>query len=395
MRRTVFSSEAVTSGHPDKLCDQVSDAVVDRFLHQDPLSDIVAECAVSTGILFVAAHFASDATVDVPGLAREVVGGIGYDDESFNPRTASVMTSLNPLPEPLRTPRRDECEIDDEELSRIVANDQVTLFGFACRHSPSLMPLPVWLASRLARRLGEARSKGELPYLSPDGKTQVAVEFREREPLRIHSVSVVASRNGEPAPDLEQVRRDIREQVVDPVFQGEEIGLDGRTEIHVNRDGELRLGGPVEHSGLTGRKTASDTYGEYARHSGSALSGKGPRRIDRTGAYAARHAAKNVVAAGLADECELQLTYVIGLAEPASVEVQTFGSGRIPDEEISQRVRRAFDLRPGAIVRAYELHRLPRRRGIDFYRDLAAHGHVGRLDGDLPWERTDRVDDLR
>ncbi len=393
---SMFSSESVTEGHPDKLCDQISDAIVDAYLQQDPLSEIVAECAVATGILFVATRFASEASVDIPGLARDVVREIGYDDASFDASSCSVMTSLNQQSHRSRVQVAEE-ELDDGELDRIVAEDQATLFGFACRQTPSLLPLPIALAHKLARRLYEVRRDGTLPYLAPDGKTQVGVAFRDRRPTRIHSLSVVASHGIDSVPALPRMREEILEQVVQPVFEDELLRPDAHTHCFVNPGGEVVFGGPALHAGLTGRKTAVDTYGEYARHSGAALSGKGPRRIDRVAAYAARHIAVNVVAARLADECEVTLSYTIGQARPVSVSIETFGSGTVPDEEIARRVTGEFDLRVASIVARFGLRRAPGERKGRFFRALAAYGQVGRreADLDLPWERADRVDALR
>lgn len=388
----VFSSESVTEGHPDKLCDQISDAIVDRFLHQDPRSRVAAECAVSTGILFIAAHFASEGSLDVPGLAREVVRDIGYEEDAFDARTCSIMTSLNELPLAMRAP--DERHLDETQLDRLRAGDQVTVFGFACRHTPSLMPLPVALAHALARRLAGARREGALPWLGADCKTQVGVAFHERRPQRIHTVSVLATQCREGAPPLPELREAVRENVIRPVFAEQELEPDDATRILVNPDGEALLGGPSRHSGLTGRKNGVDLYGEYARHSSAALSGKDPTRVDRLGAYAARHAAKNVVAAGLAEECEVQLSYTVGLAEPVSLQVLTYGTGQVPEGEISRRLREACDFRVGGILQAFDIRRLPAQRKGTFFRKLAAYGHVGREELDLPWERLDLLDAL-
>ncbi|MCU0579667.1 MAG: methionine adenosyltransferase domain-containing protein, partial [Desulfobacterota bacterium] len=311
----VFMSESVTEGHPDKLCDQISDALVDHFLQQDPFSRVIAECAVATAILFIAARFESSATVDFPGVARKVLNQIGYEHQAFNAKTCSIITSLKELPPEDQT-YFNEARLTEEEMDRILIRNQVNIFGFACNQTAALIPLPLWLAHKLARRLTSVRLQKALPYLSPDGKTQVGVEYRQGQPARIYSVTVIASQKAGPqsgGPDLKKLAADIREAVVGPVFQDEEIKPDEKTRIFINPDGPFLIGGPAVHSGLTGRKTAIDTYGEYARHSGAALSGKDPLRIDRIGAYAARYAAKNVVAAGLARECEVQLTYTIGL----------------------------------------------------------------------------------
>ena len=390
----MFTSESVTEGHPDKLCDQISDAIVDRFLQQDPFSKVIAECAVSTAIVFVAARFRSKGSVDFPTVAREVIKGVGYEQHAFNGRTCSIVTSLSELP-PNDSVQKDETQFSDEEIDRVPVKNQVTVFGFACNQTPSLIPLPIWLAHKLARQQTSVRLKATLPYLAPDGKTQVGIEYRKRRPHRIHSLTVIASQNGPSEPDLKKLTEDIRETVILPVFADEPIRPDEQTRIFVNPDGPFIVGGPSIHSGLTGRKNAIDTYGEYSRHSGSALSGKDPTRIDRIGAYIARYAAKNVLAAGLAEECEVQLSYSIGLSRPVSVQVQTFGTGRIPDVEIASRLEEQFDFRPAGIIQKFRLRHLPSTAKDGFYKRLAAYGHVGRTDMDLPWERTDKIPVLK
>ena len=289
-----------------------------------------------------------------------------------------------------RIGRFDEKELTDEEIGKVAARNQVTLFGYACTQTPAFMPLPIWLAHKLARRLTSVRFQKLLPYLSPDGWTQVGIEYKDREPSRIQSLTLIASTLSRET-TLDQLRRDIMETVIEPVFLEEVLRPDGRTIININPEGLMFGGGPSLHSGLTGRKNAIDTYGEYSRHSGSALSGKDPLRIDRSGAYAARHAAKNVVAAGLARECEVLLSYSIGQAEPVSVQVQTFGTGTITDDEIIDRLERHFDFRPAAILRQFNLRHLPALVKGGFYRRLAAYGQVGRMDIGLPWEVTDKV----
>lgn len=389
---SVFTSEAFTRGHPDKLCDGVSDAIVGRLLKRDPLSQVIAECAISTGIVFVAARIASRAGLDIPYTARDVIRRGGYDRHGFNVSDCTVMTSIAQLSDTQRAPC-DEREMDDRQLDAIRVTDNATVFGYACDHAPMMMPLPIWLANNLARRLFDARA--ELPYLAADGKTQVGVEFRERRPHRIHSISIVASQQEEGFPTTETLRDDLVRQVVQPVVAEERIQPDERTHFFINPFGPVVGGGPALHSGMTGRKTASDTYGEFSRCSASALSGKDPTRVDRVGSYVARYAAKNVVAAGLAHECEVQLSYCIGLPGPVSVHVETFGSGRIPDERIAGRLSEVFDFRLGAIIRTLDLRSLAQRDEEGFYERLASYGHVGRPDLELPWERLDRVEALR
>lgn len=393
----MFTSESVTEGHPDKLCDQISDAIVDRFLQQDACSSIIAECAVSTAIVFVAARFASLASVDVPTVVRKVIEQIGYDQPDFNGKSSSVITSLKELP---AGDRRvfNEHRLTDEEINRIGVKNQVTVFGFACRQTAALMPLPIWLAHKLARRLTSVRLQKLLPYLAPDGKTQVGIEFKNRRPHRIHSITVIASQTDRESlggPELKRLQHDLKESVIDFVFQDEEFQPDNKTRIFVNPDGPFVTGGPSVHAGLTGRKNGIDNYGEYSRHSGAALSGKDPLRIDRVGAYAARYAAKNVVAGGLAEECEVQLSYTIGLPGPVSVQVETFGTSKIPEDQLAALLATVFDFRLAALVQQFRLRTLPASIKGGFFKKLAAYGHVGRMDIGLPWEVTDRAAELQ
>jgi len=392
-RDFVFFSESVTEGHPDKLCDQVSDGIVDRFLEQDPASAIVAECAVSTGIVFIAARFASNAVVDVSQVARRVIGDIGYDQPDFNPRTCTVVTSLKELPREARLPL-DERRMSAEDLDTIPVRNAVTAFGFACDQTPTLMPMPIHLAHQIARQLTSARREKTLPYLIADGSVQVGVEFLDRRPHRVHSIMIVAGQRlpaSSDGPDTSRLNSDLREAVIEPVLKDAEVRTDANTLIYVNPEDAFLAGGPSLHSGLTGRKTAIDTYGEYSRHSGSALSGKDPSRIDRVGAYAARYAAKNVVAAGLASECEVQLSYMIGLAHPVSLQVETFGTGTIDDDNIAGLLRKFFDFRLAGILKEFDLRFLPSKTEDGFYQKLAAYGHMGRSDMEVPWERTDKA----
>jgi len=389
-----FTSESVTEGHPDKVCDQISDAIVDHFLERDPYSRVIAECAVSTSIVFIAARFASTVPVDFPNVARRVIKRIGYDGPDFNARTCGVLTSL------IELPLDEDCcfnemELTDEEIERIPARNQVTVFGFACNQTPALMPLPIWLAHKLSKNISSVRRLRLLPYLAPEGKTDVAVEYRDGKPFRIASITVTVSQNKREEPSLHRLRDDIREVVIQPVFDAEPIKPDDKTELFINPEGLFLRGGPSVHSGLTGRKNAIDTYGEYSRHSGAALSGKDPLRIDRIGAYAARYAAKNLVAAGLADQCEVQLTYSISRSRPSSIQVETFGTGRISDEKAALLIEREIDFRLAGIMKKFNLRRPPGRTKGGFYQRLAAYGHVGRIDLDLPWEMTDKLEALR
>ena len=390
----IFTSESVTSGHPDKLCDQVSDAIVDRFLAQDEHASIVAECAVSSGVMFISAHYASQARLDIPEIAREVIRTIGYPKSVFDADACTIMTSfIDHTATDYRSVNLDS--LHDEDLDRVTAKHQVTLFGYACDQSESLMPLPIVLSHRLAQLLNSPKVAKKLPYLLPDSKAQVGIEYKEGRPSRIHSIIIVASQSDEEAADLNRLRDDLLEYVVKPAIKNEKIEADDKTHIFVNPEGLLVGGGPSAHSGLTGRKTGIDTYGEFARHSGAALSGKDPMRIDRVGAYAARYAAKNVVAAGLARECEVALSYTVGSATPVSLRIRTFGSGQIPDDELAARVSSVFDFRLAAIVRDLRLQHLPAENKQGFYQSLAVYGQMGREDLQVPWEQTDKIAALK
>ncbi|MDR3555757.1 MAG: methionine adenosyltransferase [Syntrophobacteraceae bacterium] len=386
----IFASESATGGHPDKLCDQISDAIVDRFLDRDPGAKIRAECAVSTAVLFLAARFSSTAAVDVAQVARKVIRKAGYEHEDFNSTTCSILTSLKELPAD-DSPRFDETKLSDEEMNRIHVKQQGTFFGYACRQTASLMPLPITLAHKLAMRIDLVRQQKLIPYLAPDAKTQVGIEYRDRMPARIYSLGLAVTQLAGSTRGHRQICEDIRQVVIEPVFQDEPVRPDEKTKLFINPEGVTMLGGPAVHSGLTGRKNAVDTYGEYSRYSGSALSGKDPMRIDRVGVYAARYAAKNVVAANLAEECEVQLTYSIGSSHPVSIQVDTFDTGKLSDKEIAALIKKHFDFRLVAIVREFDLRRLPSRMKGDFFRKLAVYGHVGRTDLDLPWEKTDKA----
>ncbi|MEA1992374.1 MAG: methionine adenosyltransferase [Thermodesulfobacteriota bacterium] len=390
----IFTSESVTEGHPDKLCDQISDAIVDRFLQQDPYSSIIAECAVSQSIVFIALVFSSTALIDVANVARNIINQVGYDDPPFSGGTCTALTSIKELPL-ARKLRFDETRLTEEEIDQItVRHNQVNAFGFACDQTQVFMPLPIWLAHKLARRLTSVRFRKLLPYLAPDGKTQVGVEYRNGRPHRIYSITIQVCQKKPSAgdvPHLKALENDIRETVIDPSFHEEAIRPDTKTRIFIQPEAPDIGCGPTMHSGLTGRKNAIDTYGEYSRHSGAALSGKDPRRIDRIGAYAARYAAKNIVAAGLADECEVQLSYSIGMSRPVSIQVETFGTGKVTEAGIVALLKEHFDFRPAGIMRQFNLRHLPADIKGGFYRKLAAYGHVGRMDIGLPWEVTDKV----
>ncbi len=389
----MFTSESVTEGHPDKLCDIISDAIIDHYLQKDPYAKVIAECAVSTAVVFIAARFSADVHMDFANVARQAINQVGYDQQSFNAQTCSIVTSLKEFPQGERL-CIDERSMTDEEIERIPVKNQVTVFGFACDQTAAFMPLPIWLAHRLARKLTAVRLQKVLSYLAPDGKTQVGVEYRDGMPSRVHSITIIASQKSSSetrAPGFKTFEDDIRETVIHPVFQEEMIKPDDRTRIFINPEGPFITGGPAIHSGLTGRKNAIDTYGEYSRHSGAALSGKDPSRIDRIGAYAARYAAKNVIASGLAKACEVQLSYSIGLARPVSIQVETFGTSSVSDQKIAELLERHVDFRVAGIIGQFNLRYLPSTVKGGLYRKLAAYGQVGRMDIGLPWELTDKV----
>lgn len=374
----VFSSGSVTEGHPDKLCDQISDAIVDAFLATDPQAQVVAECALAKSILFIALDFRACAAVDPAAIARSVIERVGYTRGAFRARDCVITTSVR---------GREEETAPDTDSATLVATHPVTVFGYACRQTAALMPLPIALAHDLARQLAAAR-RTALPYLAPDGQTQVAVEYRDRRPVCLHTL-MIATATWENVP-LARLEADLRAHVIAPVFAQQAIVPDAATAVYVNPGGPVLTGGPDRHAGLTGRKTAIDTYGEYARHSGSALSGKDPGRIERAAAYAARLAAKAVVAADLADECEITLSYTIGRADPVSLIVSTFGTARLAEEEIARRLQREMDFRLGAMLADLGLRHLPAQAEDGrFFERLAAYGQVGRQDLSLPWERTD------
>jgi S-adenosylmethionine synthetase len=389
----VFTSESMTAGHPDKLCDQVSDAIVDHYLSRDPNARIVAESVVASGVMFISTHFASRETLDIADIARRVVRDIGYPKDVFDADACTIMTSFtdHTATDYLAV---DYDKIDDEYIDRLASKHQVTVFGYACNQTPDLMPLPIWLAHRLAHRLDAGKVKKKLPYLLPDAKAQVGIEYRGGRPSRVHSLTLVASQS-DPDVGVDQLRDDLLEHVIDPVFSDVDWDLDKRSKLSVNPEGLLIGGGPSAHSGLTGRKTGVDTYGEYARHSGAALSGKDPLRVDRVGAYAARYVAKNLVAAGLADECEVVLSYAVGAAGPVSVRVRGLGTGKVDDHALGALVKDQFDLRVAAIVRDFGLTGLPAGHDDGFYRKLACYGQIGRTDLDVPWEQTDRAGKLK
>ena len=376
MAHYFFTSESVTNGHPDKICDQISDAVLDEILARDPEGRVACECSTTTGLVLIMGEITTKANINIPAIAREVICDIGYDssEKGFDGNTCSVITAIN----------RQSPDIA-LGVDRDGAGDQGMMFGYACDETPEYMPLAISLAHKLTRRLTQVRTDGTLPYLRPDGKSQVTVEYDEGgNPVRIDTV-VVSSQHSEDV-SSGKIREDIIENVIRPVIPADM--LDGNTVYHINPTGKFVIGGPAGDSGLTGRKIIVDTYGGYARHGGGAFSGKDPTKVDRSAAYAARYVAKNIVAAGLAKKCELQFAYAIGVAEPVSLFVETYGTGIIPDTEIARLVREKFDLTPAGIIKTLDLRR-------PIYRQVAAYGHMGRTDIDLPWERTDRAEDLK
>ena len=390
-RRRLFTSESVTEGHPDKICDQISDALLDAFLTKDPFSRVACETSVTTGLVLVAGEVTTEGYVDIPRVVRNTIKELGYTRAKFgfDADTCAVITSIDEQSPDIAMGVNKALEarlgqMGEQEFETIGAGDQGLMFGFACDETPELMPLPISLAHRLARRLAQVRRERLVTYLRPDGKTQVTVEYEDDRPVRVDAI--VISTQHHPLVDKETIEQDLRRLVVEAVVPAEL--LDGRTKYFINPTGRFVIGGPQGDAGLTGRKIIVDTYGGYARHGGGAFSGKDPTKVDRSAAYAARHVAKNIVAAGLAARCEVQISYAIGVARPVSVMVDTFGTGRVADEEIEALILRHFDLRPAAIIQALDLRR-------PIYRQTAAYGHFGRPDLDLPWERTDRADVLR
>lgn len=392
LNRRLFTSESVTEGHPDKICDQISDSILDAILAADPNARVAAETSVTTGLVLVAGEITTSTYVDIPKVVRETIREIGYTRAKygFDADTCAVLTSIDEQSADIalgvdQALEAREGSMSDAEIDAIGAGDQGLMFGYATKETPELMPLPISLSHRLARRLAEVRKNGQLDYLRPDGKTQVTVEYNENnEPVRVDTI-VISTQHAEEV-TLEQIQADLKEHVITPVIPAEYI--DAATKFFINPTGRFVIGGPQGDAGLTGRKIIVDTYGGYARHGGGAFSGKDPTKVDRSAAYAARYVAKNLVAAGLADKAEVQLAYAIGVAHPVSIAVDTFGTGKLPEAQLVELVAENFDLRPAGIIKMLDLRR-------PIYKQTAAYGHFGRTDIDLPWERTDKAEVLK
>jgi len=392
MERRLFTSESVTEGHPDKICDQISDAVLDALMEQDPMSRVACETSITTGLVLVMGEITTNAYVDIQKIVRETIREIGYDRAKygFDCDTCGVITAIDEQSSDIamgvdKALEAKEHLMSEDDIEAIGAGDQGMMFGFATNETPEYMPYPIALAHKLARKLTEVRKNGTLPYLRPDGKTQVTVEYDENDkPVRLDAV-VLSTQHGEEV-SQEQIHADVKKHIFDEVLPQELI--DENTKFFINPTGRFVIGGPNGDSGLTGRKIIVDTYGGYARHGGGAFSGKDCTKVDRSAAYAARYVAKNIVAAGLADKCEIQLSYAIGVARPTSIMVDTFGTGKLSDEKLVEIIRENFDLRPAGIIRMLDLRR-------PIYKQTAAYGHFGRTDLDLPWEKLDSVDALK
>ena len=402
-RRYLFTSESVTEGHPDKICDQISDTILDALLKHDPSSRVAAEVVVNTGLVLITGEISSKTHVNYTDLARQKIAEIGYTDSEngFSANSCSVLIALDEqsadIAQGVDRAQEQREALSEETLDSIGAGDQGLMFGFACNETPELMPLPISLAHRICRRLAAVRKTGQLAYLRPDGKSQVTVAYENERPVGIDTILIstqhtktVDSLTDEAAIQA-KIKQDLWSVVIEPVFADIDVKPDQQTRFLVNPTGKFVIGGPQGDSGLTGRKIIVDTYGGYSRHGGGAFSGKDPTKVDRSAAYACRYVAKNIVAAGLADKCEVQLSYAIGVARPVSIAIETFGTAKVDEEDLLALVKQHFELRPAGIIQTFNLQNLPGERDGRFYQDVAAYGHFGRSDLDLPWEQTDKA----
>lgn len=405
-RHYLFTSESVTEGHPDKICDQISDTILDALLSQDPFSRVAAEVVVNTGLVLLTGEITTKAQVNYVDLVRKKIAEIGYvhAENGFSADSCSVLVALDEqspdISQGVTAAQEQRESVSDDELDKIGAGDQGIMFGFACDETPELMPMPISLAHRMSRRLSVVR-KEELSYLRPDGKTQVTVKYEDGKPIGIDTI-LISTQHTETIGDLtegsaiqKKIKDELWEAVVQPVFADSELKTDKDTRFLVNPTGKFVVGGPQGDSGLTGRKIIIDTYGGYSRHGGGAFSGKDPTKVDRSASYACRYVASNIVAAGLAEKCEVQVSYAIGVARPTSIFVETFGTAKISEAKLLEIIQKYFELRPAGIIQTLNLRHLPQERGGRFYQDVAAYGHFGRTDLDLPWEKTDKVAQLK
>jgi len=406
-RNYLFTSESVTEGHPDKICDQISDTILDAILSQDPLSRVAAEVVVNTGLVLVTGEITTKAQVNYVDLVRKKIAEIGYThaENGFSANSCSVLIALDEqspdISQGVTSAQEQRESLSDSELDQIGAGDQGLMFGYACNETPELMPLPISLAHKISRCLAEVRKSNNLPYLRPDGKTQVSIQYEDGRPVGIDTI-LISTQHGETINNLtdnsavqKQIKEDLWSAVIKPVFTDLELKPNDNTKFLVNPTGKFVIGGPQGDSGLTGRKIIVDTYGGYSRHGGGAFSGKDPTKVDRSASYACRYVANNIVAAGLADKCEVQVSYAIGVARPVSVFIETFGTAKVDEEKLLKIAQEHFELRPAGIIQTLNLRNLPQERGGRFYQDVAAYGHFGRNDLDLPWEKTDKAQLLK